>query len=188
MTRRESPTAAFVALVFALCQLRRGPDEMPYSKPLFGVLVCASVALDVASGAWLGGAGDALPRSLVSTALVLALCWTALSLRGLAHRYVQTASALIACSMVFTLLVLPFVGLSGPAPSPPAQLTPLQLLLGWATLAIVVWNLVVNAHIVRRALDAPFVIGFALVLAWAIADWALGHALFDAAGQGVPTG
>jgi hypothetical protein len=67
-------------------------------------------------------------------------------------------------------------------PSPPAQLTPLQVLLGWVMLAIVAWNLVVNAHIVRRALDAPFALGLALALAWFIADLALERALFDAAG------
>jgi hypothetical protein len=56
------------------------------------------------------------------------------------------------------------------------------VLLGWAMLAIIVWNLTVNAHVVRRALDAPFALGFALAIAWALADWALGRVLFDSAG------
>ena len=181
MSRRESPAAAFAALIFAICHLRRGPDEVPHSRPLFGALVAASVTLDVFAGAVLGDAADALQRSLVSTGLVLLLCWIALALRRLAHRYVQTAIALVACSMVFTLLALPLAWLMGPAPASPAPLTPLQTLVGWAMLAIVAWNIAVNAHIVRRALDAPFALGFALALAWAIADWALGYALFDAA-------
>lgn len=180
MTQRPSRTAAFIALVFAMCQLQRGPDEMPYSKALFGALVLASVALDVLGGAALGDASHALQRSLVSTGLVLALCWIALSVRRLGNRYVQTASALIACSMLLTLLAMPLAWLLGPTPSPPAPLTPLQTLIGWAMLAIVVWNIAVNAHIVRRALDAPYALGFALALAWAIADWSLGYALFDA--------
>ena len=182
MTRRESLAADLKALVIDLCLLRRGPEDMPYSTALLGLLIGVGVLLDVATGALLGETSDVLPRSLVSTGLVLALCWTALALRGLGNRYLQTASALLACSIVFSLLILPFAWLSGPAPSPPAQLTPTQVLLGWAMLAIVVWNLVVNAHILRRALDAPFVLGFALALAWAIADWSLGHVLFDAAG------
>jgi hypothetical protein len=182
MSRREPLFAYLAVLVRDLCQLRRGPEDMPYSKPLLGLLVGASILLDVATGSLLGSPVAVLPRSLVSTVLVLALLWIALSIRRLGNRYVQTASALVACSMVFSLLILPFAWLAGPTPTPPAPLSPLQVLLGWAMLAIIVWNLTVNAHVVRRALDAPFALGFALAIAWALADWALGHLLFDAAG------
>ena len=182
MTRREAPFAQFALLVRDLCHLRRGPDEMPYSPALFGLLIGASVLIDVATGSFLGGANDVLPRSLVSTGLVLALCWIALRIRRLGNRYVQTASALVACSIVFSLLILPLAWLAGPPPAAPEALSPLQTLLWWAMLAIIIWNLAVNAHVVRRALDAPFALGFALAFAWALADWALGHALFDAAG------
>jgi hypothetical protein len=179
MNRYESPLARLALLVRDICQLRRGPEEIPYSWRLLVVLIGASVALDVLSERVLGG-HDALARSLVSTTLVLALCWIALAARGLVNRYVQTASALVACGIVFSLLVLPLAMLAGPMPSD-ASLTPLQTLLVWATFAIFVWSVLVDAHIIRRALDAPFGLGVALALAWTIADWALGHALFDAA-------
>lgn len=178
---RESSAAHLLVLVRDLCRLRNGPENMPYSPVLFAALVGASVLLDVVTGAWIGGANDAFARSLVSTTLVLALCWAALAIRQMRSRYVQTASALVACSMVFSLLIVPLAWLAGPPAEPQAQLTPLQVLLGWGMLAVLVWNLAVNAHIVRRALDASFALAFALVLAWAIADWALGHVLFDAA-------
>lgn len=180
MTRRESRAAELTVLVFEMCQLRRGPDDMPHSKTLFAVLVGASMLLDVVIGAFSGGVSDSLSRSLVSTGLVLVLCWIALALRHLGSRYLQTASALVACSVVFSLLILPLAWLSGPVPAPPAELTSLQTLLGGVMLAIVAWNLVVNAHIVRRALDAPFALGLALVLAWFVADLALERALFGA--------
>ncbi|HEV7491641.1 MAG TPA: hypothetical protein VGO25_12590 [Rhodanobacteraceae bacterium] len=180
MTQRESRAAELTVLVFEMCQLRRGPDDMPHSKALFALLVGASTLLDVVVGAFGDGVSDSLSRSLFSTCLVLALCWIALALRHLGNRYLQTASALVACSVVFSLLILPLAWLSGPVPAPPAELTPMQMLLGWVTLAIVAWNLVVNAHIVRRALDAPFALGLALVLAWFVADLTLERVLFDA--------
>ena len=179
MNEYESPLARLAVLVRDICQLRRGPEDMAYSKRLLVVLIGASVGLDVLSERVLGG-HDALARSLVSTALVLALCWIALAVRQLGNRYVQTATALVACGIVFSLLVLPLAMLAGPMPSD-ASLTPLQTLLVWATFAIFVWSVLVDAHIIRRALDAPFGLGVALALAWTIADWALGHALFDAA-------
>jgi hypothetical protein len=180
MNRQESPLVRLAILVRDICQLRRGPEEIPYSMRLLVVLIGASLAIDVLSERVLGG-HDALARSLVSTTLVLTLCWVALAVRGLVNRYVQTASALVACSIVFSLLVLPLAMLAGPMPSD-ASLTPLQTLLVWAMFAIFVWSVLVDAHIIRRALDAPFGLGVALALAWTIADWTLGHALFDAAG------
>jgi hypothetical protein len=182
MTRRESRAADLTVIVFEMCQLRRGPDDMPHSTALLVLLVGASIVLDVVIGALGGGVPDALSRSLLSTGLVLALCWIALALRHLGNRYLQTASALVACSIVFSLLILPLAWLSGPVPSPPAALTPMQLLLDWLMLAIVAWNLIVNAHVVRRALDAPFALGLAIALAWFVADLALERALFDATG------
>jgi hypothetical protein len=178
MTRNESPLVRLAAIVRDICQLRRGPEEMPYSPRLLVVLVGASIGLDVLSERVLGG-HDALARSLVSTALVLALAWIALSMRRLDNRYVQTASALVACSIVFSLLVLPLALLAGPMPGD-ATLTPLQTLIVWASFAIFVWSVLVDAHIIRRALDAPFGLGVALAIAWTIANWALGHTLFDA--------
>jgi len=133
-------------------------------------------------GAAIGAENDRVAHVLVSTVLILGLAWIALAMRGLGSRYVQTASALVACSIVFSLLVLPLAFLAGPLPTD-AALTPLQTLLVWASFALFVWSVLVDAHIIRRALDAPFGLGVALALAWTIADWALGHALFDAAAQ-----
>ncbi|HKE46566.1 MAG TPA: hypothetical protein VKB52_00760 [Rhodanobacteraceae bacterium] len=178
---RPSPLVHLLVLVRDICQLRRGPEEMPYSNALFGLLVASSIALDLLCDRILDGSPNILARSLVSMGLILALCWIALSIRHLGNRYVQTASTLIACDIVFTLLILPLAWLFARAPAQAKGLTPPQTLLAWAMLAVIVWNLVVNAHIVRRALDAPFALGFALALAWALANWALTHALFDTA-------
>jgi hypothetical protein len=180
MTRREFSFATIAALVADLCRLRSGPEEMPYSPALCGGLIVASVAFDVVTANALGDGNDALARSLVSTVLTLGLCAVALAMRQFANRFVQTASALVACSFVFSLLVLPLAWLAGPHVDSGTPLTPLQVLLGWGTLALIVWSLSVNAHIMRRAMDSSFVFGFALVTSWAIADWALAHALFDA--------
>lgn len=182
MSRRPYSFADFAVLVRDLVQLRRDPADMPYSVVLLGVLIAAGVAIDVASGLLVENSSDVLARTLLSTVLVLALCWIALKLRGLSNRYVQTASALAACGIAFSLLILPVVWMLGPLPTPPAQLAPHQVLLGWVMLAVLLWSLAVTAHILRHALDASFAFGLALATTWAVADWALAHALFDAAG------
>ena len=50
MTRREPRAADLTVIVFEMCQLRRGPDDMPYSKALLVVLIGASIVLDVFIG------------------------------------------------------------------------------------------------------------------------------------------
>ena len=181
MSQRRNPLVDLAVLVRDLCQLRRGPQDMPHSPMLLGTLIAASILLDTLIGNLMDRSPNALARTLVSTGLILALCAIALSIRQLMPRYVQTATALVACSIAFSLLALPILALVGPVPEPPATMAPLQVLLSWALLAMLIWNLAVNAHILRHALDAPFVFGFALVVAWMVADWALGHALFDVA-------
>ncbi|MGH8171847.1 MAG: hypothetical protein ACREPX_01790 [Rhodanobacteraceae bacterium] len=180
MSPQNNPLFDLAVLVRDLCQLRRGPQDAPYSPRLLGALLAASVFLDTLIGTVLDRSPHALARSLVSTGLVLALCAIALSIRQLMSRYVQTATALVACSIALTLLALPILALIGPVPTPPATMAPLQVLMSWALLAMLIWNLAVNAHIVRHAMDAPFAFGLALVVAWTVADWALAHALFDA--------
>ena len=182
MSRRESPLVSFLFLVRDICQLKRGPEEMPYSAALLALLVTSSIALDLLCNRILEGEPNILARSLMSMTLVLALSWIALAIRRLGNRYVQTATTLIACDIVFTLLILPLAWLFAREPAQPKALTPGQTLIAWAMLAVIFWNLLVNAHIVRRALDAPFMLGFAIALAWAVANWALTHALFDPAG------
>jgi len=181
MSERPSAATAFLILVRDLCQLRRGPENMPYSPALLGLLIAASVILDLMTGALTDDASNMLARSLLSTALVLGLCWIALAVRRLSSRYVQTATAVIACSIAFSLLILPIVWLASPLPATPEQLTPLQMLASWVALAILVWSLVVTAHILKHALEAPFLLGFALALAWWVAVHATDQALFGAA-------
>ncbi|MET0230764.1 MAG: hypothetical protein ABW186_07530 [Rhodanobacteraceae bacterium] len=180
MASNNSRFTALAHLVRDLCQLRRGPEDMPYSPALLATLIAASIAIDIAAGSVIGAENDRVAHVLVSTTLILALAWIALAMRGLGNRFVQTASALVACSIALSLIMLPLAWLAGTPPAPPARPPPLQTLLWTAMLAVVVWNLAVNAHIVRRAIEVPLGIAFAIVVAWAVADWALAHALFDA--------
>ena len=96
---------------------------MPYSPALLGLLLAASIAVDLASGVAMGAENDRVAHVLVSTVLILGLAWIALAMRGLGSRFVQTASALVACSIAFSLLVNPIAGrqvfkLPGPAFTP----------------------------------------------------------------------
>lgn len=178
----------FVRLVAELCRLRGGPQDLPHSPALLVWLVAAAVALDALLGSLLDADGDGtgLGRALLSSGLVLVLAWIALAMLGRGARYVQTATALVACGLLVSLVQLPIALLMEPIAEPAAGQSlpaaePLQVLLRWLALATLIWQLLVNAHILRHALDSRFGIGLLLALSWVIGYWALESVLFGAA-------
>ncbi len=171
----------FAVRIINLCRFRGGPQDLPHNSSLLVFLLVASVILDLTTANLLDIGDNALARSLFSTSLLLALCWIALGIRGMFNRYIQTATALVACSMVFSVLIVPLAWLFGTPEGAEAVLTPQQTLAAWLGLGVLIWKISVDGHNVRQAIDAPFWLGFSLALAWAVADFALSRILFAAA-------
>lgn len=178
MTENRQALADLLRVVVDLCRFRRGPQDLEHAPDRLVMLLVASTVLDVLLGAALGESSGILARSFVSTALALGLCWMALAIRGMRSRYVQTATALVACSMVFAVIQLPLALIAGAPPENPNALSGAQVLLGWAMIVLLMWKLGVDAHIVRQAMDSPFALALALVTSWLIAYWAIDQAFF----------
>lgn len=178
MTNPDPPASSLLERVLELCLLRRGPQDLPYSPALLAGLLVAGTAVDVVAGAMRGSIEGGLGRSLLSSAVVLGLCWVALAIRRLRSRFVQAAIGLLASSLAFSIVLLPLAALSGPAPARPEDMTPSQLLIGWFVLGLFVWQVAVAAHVMRHALDAPFAFALLLVSTWMVAYFALERVLF----------
>lgn len=161
-----------------LCRFRGGPADQPYSPIRLAALIVAVTVLDIVIGNLIGEGSNVFARSLLSTGVILVLCWAALAIRQLGNRYVQTATALLACSFVFSLLQLPLALLAGPPPASAQGLSTVQILLGWLTLGVFAWQVCVDAHIMQHALEAKLGLAFALVVSWVLAYWALDSYLF----------
>ena len=165
---------SFFELIRDICLLRRGPQDLPYSVPLLGYVAAACVivqlAVAVARNAPVGGvlAGAALWLLMTLGALNLIL-----TLRGLRNRFVQAGTALLGCALVFTLLSVPIALLLEEPPTPPQQLSSLQLVLGLISLPLLVWKIIVDAHVFRNSFDVPFLSGIVIALLWIIAAMAL---------------
>jgi hypothetical protein len=174
---------AFTRHVFALCRLRGDPQDIAYSPALLVLLLLATCAIDALGGVLLGDVADAVAHSLLASAVILGLCGVALALRGLRNRYVQTATALLATGIVVALVQLPILGLLGSfvdgttLSSADMAWNLLQILLRWAGLATLAWQVLVYAHIVRHAMDSHFGFALALVVTWVVANWALAGVL-----------
>jgi len=174
-----------LARILDVCRLRGDPQDLPYSPSLLVRMLVIATAIDGFGGSILGGAGDGLLRSLLSSVVVFGLCAIALAIRGLGNRFVQTAIALAGSGIVVSLAQLPILALivpiAAPAPGTVAvAIDPAQALLRWAWLATLVWQVLVYAHIMRLAMDSRFGFALLLVATWLVAYWSLDSVLFGA--------
>lgn len=162
--------------------MRAGPQDLPYSPRLLILLMASALALDGFTGALLGDAGDALAHSLLGIAVVFGLAWVELALRGHAARYVQSALALVAAGIAVALAQLPIallIELPKDADAVAALARdPLQVALRWLLLATLVWQVLVNAHVLQQAVGMRRGFAVAHVVAWLAAYWALERLLF----------
>lgn len=167
-------------LIWDICCLRRGPQDLPYAPRLLLAVSAASVAyqLLIALLRNLASFGEVLAGALFGLMLMFTVLHVALTLRGLRGRFVQAATALVGCTLVFALLRLPIELLIGTPPATPADITALQALLALVSLPLLGWNVVAYAHVLRHSLDVPFVAGLGLALLWIV----LGVVLIAATG------
>ena len=164
--------------------LRRGPQDAPHSPRLLIALCAVTLLLQMAIARVLNVEGETLGAGIVALAFNLGLMYLLLSLRKLGNRFVQSALTLLGVAMLFQLLSLPIVLLAGGhPPNAGDHLTPLQVLLGLVSLPILVWKLIVDAHILRHSLNVPFISGVIIAVCWIIAELILATAL----GGGAPT-
>jgi len=163
-------------LLWDICRLRRGPQDLPYSPQLLLIVCAFGLGLQLAIARVLGVEQDTLGAGVLSLAFNLGALYLLLSLRGMRNRFIQAALALLCCALLFTLLSLPIALLAGDRPLNPEQISPLQLLLGLVSLPLLIWKLMVDAHILRHSLDVPFLAGIVIALLWLIAELTLGAA------------
>ncbi|HEY8011520.1 MAG TPA: hypothetical protein VIE67_11050 [Rudaea sp.] len=151
--------------------LRRGPQDLPYSTQTLAAVValCVVMQIGVALFAHEVSLGGVLGGALLWLCFTLLTLNLLLSMRGLRSRFVQTATALLSCALVFTAISAPIALLAGDPPATPEQMTPLQLLLGAVSLPLLIWKVVVDAHVFRHSLNLPFAGGMLIAVLWIIA-------------------
>jgi hypothetical protein len=164
--------------------LRRGPQDLPFSSSLLGALILLALAIGLAVSAQRVPIAVAAPQLGFEVLLLLALAWVPLAVAKHRERFIQTATAMVAVAIAFNLLAVPVVLGVGELPKDPRALSTVQVLLGWLSLALLAWKLVVSGHILRQALDVPLRIGVLIAAAFLAGEVVLNLALFGA--QGTP--
>jgi len=156
-----------------LVLLRRGPQDLPYSNQLLAALAIAcTVAQAVARAIPVPiGLGESFLSTLIETMLVLAALRLALRTRNLGSRFVQAASGLLGCNLIFTVINLPVALAFGKIPLEAGRLMPehattTQMLLSPLILALGIWQLAATANVLRHSLNLSLAGGIAVIFGW----------------------
>ena len=146
---------------------RRGPRDLPVSRPLFAAVALAYVLVSALQSRLVYGPSLMLPRALADLALTLAIFWATLRIARRPHRFAQTALAVLGTG---TLLSLPVLALQLIAAQAGAH-GPVATFLSIASVPLLVWYLFVVGQIVRLALESPLFTGMAVAMSYFVLSY-----------------
>jgi len=148
---------SLLRLFLSLCQLQRGPQDLPATPALLRqtILLCFFSGVLVFSVSL--SLPDALLRASVSLAVSLLLWPIVLHASGRQHRLLQTLTAVLGCAALMNFLLWPLLWLLD-------SLGEKAALLPLLALGLALWSLVVNGHILRHTMDWPLPRSIALAV------------------------
>lgn len=163
------PMLQLLMAFWSVAHLRRGPSDFPASPYLLAPVLAAHWALGVILGLFSVPLGEAVVSALLGTLTLVAVIQAMLLARRKAGRSLQTLTALGGAEVVIGLAAVPIYALAPFAPDPglPALLT----------LALVVWNFVVAAHVLRSALDVTPPVAYLVAAGYIIFSMALAQSI-----------
>lgn len=140
---------------------RRGPQHLPASQFLVGLLFVVDFAVGLASLRVDGSVSGRSALFLVADALAyLGYVWVVLNIFSRQRRFKQTASALLGTDVLLNVLGIPLLVWDNAVNAGKSDLTlPALLYIG-----LFFWSLDIGGYIVSRALDRPYIVGVLIVV------------------------
>jgi hypothetical protein len=152
---------AVVKIFWQLSLRRLGPEDLPDSGFFLGVTLAIYIAAQfITTMAVYGTVPGTVPLVGMDTLMLCGFTWAVLALTRNLHRFRQTLASLLGTGALLTLLATPFslwsVSLEGAARTGPSLIV----------LVIMVWLIIVYAHVYSRAVSRPFGVGVVLAVAY----------------------
>jgi len=142
---------------------KQGPEDLPASSLLLALTLLISTLIQIPLTWLVFRDSDFVAKMLIlDISLLLGCLWLLLRLTGYLSRYRQTLTALLGTSALLSVFSIPFVFWNASvAESAPKPIIPSAFIL-----VIVIWSIVVDSHILSRALSKPFAVGLMITLAY----------------------
>ncbi|MEW5839102.1 MAG: hypothetical protein AB1717_09745 [Pseudomonadota bacterium] len=146
--------------LLGLCLLRVGPEDLPADTRLLGGLLLAYLfsggLMFMQEDGFVVGAAQAG----MDAAMLAGFVWVALKLREHPARFIQTYAALLGISLVFTLLSWPIFN------ALPEEFGNEWSAAQIALLLALLWSLVAQGQVLRRALETSAGVGLLLIFVY----------------------
>ena len=166
-------------LIFAFVEIalhRRGPDELPASRFLFGVVLVAYLTVAFATLHLGAGVTHPILLLIVDTAFSLTFIWSVLKAFDRERRFKQTASALLGTDTLLNVMSMPLIVWSKSLEGTGGDSSVVAIL--FALLAI--WSIDISGFVLSRALDRAYFLGVAIMLGYVLLSISLRLSLFPA--------
>jgi len=159
-----------IRLLFAVCLLQKGPQDLPYSPFLLKLLLVGNFLVGVLIGrldsSWL----SAVLQSITSLLVACVFCWLCLNLSRKRPRLNQTLGAILGIDAMIGFFSLPAIATLS---INQGGFTIVLLLIG-----LIGWHWAVIGHIIRHALDQSLSFGLGVALLYLMASYQIMALLF----------
>ena len=153
----------FTKLIFSICLLQKGPQDIPYSVLLFRLTVAiyaliSFMILILSTNWWL-----AIQQVLIGIVLTLTFTWLILSYTHKISRFYQTATALFGTDAMINFFAVPAL----------ASLA-IGMTAGFASLVLIslmAWHWLVSGHVFRHALNINLFLGLGVALLYILGSY-----------------
>lgn len=153
-------------LFWEICLLKKGPQDVPAAQVLFWILLLAGLLLDIIIALSFVNLQQAVLVVIANTLVLFGVVILLLVIMGYANRIIQTLSTLIGTGLVFSLLRLPVMLIVKLAPQNASM-------FGFIEIILLVWSLIVIAHILRYALSIQLFLAGALAFGYFMLSYQL---------------
>jgi len=154
---------AYVQTLLNVALRKKGPEDIPDSRFLLGLTFVVYLLMQVPLG-WIAyGPSDALVSTIgVSVLMVIAGLWALLVLTGFRSRFRQSLTAMLGVNALLSVFSIPFsFWRAATLSNETSEALPSTIIFG-----LMLWSLVVDGHIISRAISKPFGIGLMIAVAF----------------------
>jgi len=172
---------ALFAVVVDIVLLRRGPDDLPASPALLGVVVAVFLAVSALTGSMIPDLPDSWMLHVLADVVFMMLWYRAgLTLANKRERAVQTITAIVAVAALFTPFLLPLSVQVQPYYADPEHVPAPPVLVQLSAVILAIWVLTLMVRIVRSAFEWRLFPSILFVLAQNFASAVMLGMLFGA--------
>ena len=164
-----------IKLFWEICLLRKGPQDVPAAQVLFWLLLIVGMVVDLIIAVNFIDFQSALLMVIANTIVLFGVVIGLLYIFRYANRIIQTLTTLIGTGLIFSVIRLPLMLIVKMVPDNASM-------FGFIEIFILVWSLVVIAHILRHALSIELFLAAMLAFGYFMLSYQLVNYFIPQAG------